>query len=203
MYIGIPSLLVSQGTGVQPVETLNDSYSETNANSSVILMGQSGGLTAWYAGGQAFSSIGGKLSQVKFYLHKTGTPTGNLFAKLYAMSGTFGSTGIPTGPMLAKSNAINVATLTGSAQLIAFTFSGAQQYLMTNGTHYVIICDASDDASNTVTSSGNTSVIWRNGPSSTHPGDEAWTSNGWPSGSPTWNTDGVGWDVIFYVYSLI
>ena len=202
MFIGVPSVMVSLTGPHVFVETLNDSYSETNANQQITLEGQAGGGN-WYAGGQTFTSLGGNISKAKFYLQKTGSPTGNLFAKLYAMAGTFGTTGVPTGAYLAKSDPFNSATLTGSGQLITFTFSGAQQYLMTNGTHYCIVCDAADDASNTVTTGSNLTVIWRSGPSATHPGNEFYTNSGWPSGTPGWNADPVGYDVIFYVYSLI
>jgi hypothetical protein len=74
---------------------------------------------------------------------------------------------------------------------------------MTNGTHYCIVCDGADDASNTVTNGSNITVIWRKGSNATHPGNEFYTNSGWPSGTPGWNADPVGYNVIFYVYSLI
>ena len=76
------------------------------------------------------------VTRAHFMLKKTGTPTGNAVAKLYAITGTFGSAGIPTGAALATSNSIDVATLTTAYQEIEFGFD--TQYKCTAGTNYVI-----------------------------------------------------------------
>ena len=98
-----------------------DSYSETN---------QDGNMKIYY--GYAYEAFGQaitldkayKITSVKFYLKKVGSPTGNLYAKLYASTGTVGTDAKPTGAVLATSGAYNVASLTTSYQLIEFTFSG-------------------------------------------------------------------------------
>ena len=123
---------------------LNDSYSETNQNATAIICSDcqpningtvyNPGITI----GQSFTSIGGILDSAKFYLSKTTSPTGNFNARLYAHSGVFGSTSISTGGVLATSDNVDVTTLGTSLGLITFSFTGANQYQMVNGTNYVI-----------------------------------------------------------------
>jgi hypothetical protein len=66
--------------------TLIDSYSETNQNSTVTI---SAGLATKMVG-QSFTSNGWVLSSCKFYLRKNNSPTGSVYAKLYSHTGTFG-----------------------------------------------------------------------------------------------------------------
>jgi hypothetical protein len=49
--------------------------------------------------------IGSKLKEAYFYIGRVGAPTGNLTAKLYAHSGTFGTTSLP-GTLLATSDLV-------------------------------------------------------------------------------------------------
>lgn len=77
-----------------------------------------------------------KITSCKFKVQKSGAPTGSVYAKLYAITGTPGSTGKPTGSALATSDAVDVSTLTGAFQI--FTFSGAEQYTMSAATYYEI-----------------------------------------------------------------
>ncbi len=79
------------------------------------------------------------ITQVKFYLRKIGSPTGNAHAVLYAITGTPGTDGTPTGSALATSEDFDVSTLTLSFQLITFTFNATEQYEMETDTHYCII----------------------------------------------------------------
>ena len=79
-----------------------------------------------------------KLTRARFRLKRTGSPTGNITVKLYAHIGTYGTTSTPTGAALATSDAIPATRLRTAYDEIEFTFSGAQQYTMTNGTYYVI-----------------------------------------------------------------
>ena len=76
------------------------------------------------------------LSRVHVNLKKVGTPTGNLVAKLYAHSGTYGTSSVATGAALATSVNIDVSKLTTSYQEVEIGFD--TQYYMTNGTNYVI-----------------------------------------------------------------
>jgi hypothetical protein len=84
---------------------------------------------------QEFHGNGKSLTSAKFYVAKLGSPTGNIVAKLWAQTGTFGS-GTGTGSPLATSDTINIANLTTSQVLTEFTFS--TPYTLQNGTIYVI-----------------------------------------------------------------
>jgi peptidoglycan/xylan/chitin deacetylase (PgdA/CDA1 family)/PKD repeat protein len=114
--------------------------------------------------GQAFTA-GSSVTSVKFYLLKIGSPTGSAYAKIYAMSGTFGTNAKPTGAALATSNPVNVSTLQGSWNLVEFTF--ATPFNTTNGTHYIISIEYTGGSSTNVIlvglgqpSSDNVSYNW-------------------------------------------
>jgi hypothetical protein len=161
--------------------TLIDSYSETNQNSTVTI---SAGLATKMVG-QSFTSNGWVLSSCKFYLRKNNSPTGSVYAKLYSHTGTFGSTGVPS-TLLATSDAIDISTLSTSFALVTFTFTGAEKYAMVNGTNYFIVFDASaaGDGSNHVSVGVDTT-------SSTHAGNRANYTTSWASTSA---------DACFYIY---
>ena len=163
---------------------LVDSFSETNADA---YNGMYGG---WYIKrAQSFTAKAGNLSSCKFYLKKAGSPTGNAVAILYAHSGTYGASSVPTGAALATSNNFGVSTLTTSNQLIEFTFTGAQQYAMINGTYYCITCEYSGgDSSNLIYVASDVS-------SPTHGGNAAEYLSSWAALS--------GHDNCFYVYATI
>jgi len=113
------------------------------ANATVIGQAQSfaNGVNAQY------------LTRVRVKLKKVGAPTGNLVAKLYAHSGTFGTSSIPTGAALATSVNFDVSKLT-TAYLeyeIAFT----TQFEMLASTNYVISFEhAAIDGTNYVSVQG-------------------------------------------------
>ena len=107
-----------------------DSYSEANGDGGVDLDKDID------ACGQSFTGNGGPVDSCEFYLKKSGTPAGNMEARVYAHTGTFGSTGKPTGAALATSGTISANSLTTSYVLTEFTFGSP--YTTTNGTKYVI-----------------------------------------------------------------
>lgn len=79
-----------------------------------------------------------------------GSPTGNMYVKLYAHTGTFGSSSKPTGGALATSGAVDASTLTSSYALKEFDFSGEQLVKLDAG-YYVLVLDyAGGDGSNYV-----------------------------------------------------
>jgi len=87
-------------------------------------------------------SAAATLTSVKFYLAKSGSPTGSAYAKLYSIgTGTYGTDAKPTsGTAIATSDALDVSTLvdwTGK-QLYEVTFSGANQYSLQANTAYGI-----------------------------------------------------------------
>lgn len=122
--------------------------------------------------GQSFAN-GAKekyLSRVHVRLKKTGAPTGNLTAVLYAHSGTFGTSSIATGAALATSVNIDVSKLTTSYQEIEIGFD--TQYEMAASTNYVISFEySSGDGSNYVQIEG--------AASGTHAGNRASYIGSW------------------------
>lgn len=90
--------------------------------------------------GQAQSFVNGSngvyLTRAFTRLRKVGSPTGNIVAKLYTHSGTYGTSSVPTGGALSTSNNIDVSKLTTIYQEVEFGFY--TQYLMTASTNYVV-----------------------------------------------------------------
>lgn len=107
-----------------------------------------------------------------FYISKTGSPTGNITAKLYAHSGNYGTTSVPTGSALATSiTALDISTLSTSVIYNEFIFT---PYLLTKDSYYCIGLQYSGDNVNTLN-------IW----SKFNP------ANGGHSGNASSNTSGV------------
>lgn len=115
---------------------------------------------------QAFANGGMNqfLTRCHFRLKKVGSPIGNLVAKLYAITGAFGSAAIPTGAALATSDNLNVATLTTSYLEKELTFG--VPYEMVANTDYAITVEyTGGDGSNYVQVEGASS--------GTHAGNKA------------------------------
>lgn len=149
--------------------TIRDQYPSTNQDSTV-------GLSAYHcpSRGQAFEiDANALLTACEFYLRKDGSPTGNIFAELYAGTGTLGTNCVGTGSALATSANVDVSTLTTSAAMIEFEFDGS--YEMVAGTDYVIMLTYSGgDVSNFVR-------MYRDASSPTHEGNYVWYWDGWYS----------------------
>ena len=163
---------------------LIDSYSETNAAGAFTLP------TDISIVGQSFNSAGGgTLNSAKFYMAKTGTPPGNIVAKVYAHTGTYGSTGKPTGSALATSDNVAAASLTADPTwgLVTFTFSGGNKITLTASTKYCVIIEY------TAGSGGNIVGLGFDNTSPSHGGNLVyWTG-------AAWDYD-VAYDNPFYVY---
>lgn len=142
--------------------------------------------------GQAQSFANGvnikKITKVRFFLKKTGAPTGNLTVTLHTHSGTFGSSSVPTGAALATSETFDVTRLfTSGYQEVEIRFLGAQQVSMSASTNYVIAVNYSGgDGSNYVQVRGLAS-------SGTHAGNRSQNTGTWAATA----TD----DLAFKVYS--
>ena len=168
--------------------TIIDSYSETN-QSAIPRYTYLGGTQQYW--GQSFTNAhSALLTNCKFYLYKTGSPTGNIYAKIYTHSGTYGTDGKPTGSVLATSDAFDVSTLPASFQLIDFTFSGANQITLTPSTYYVLVLDCSVGGVDGYAHIGVDS-------SPSHSGNYSYSADGteWTAGDTT--------DTCFYVYGSI
>jgi hypothetical protein len=98
--------------------------------------------------GQSFTGNGAQLKYAVFKVFKGGAPTGTVYAKLYAHSGTYGTSSIPTGAVLATSVGLDISTLSISGA-VDYCFVFASPYTLVNGTHYCIVIEFSGgDASN-------------------------------------------------------
>lgn len=152
-------------------------YSDTGAVSGGTVPGR----------GQSFTGNGQQIGSSQFYVVQYGSPTGIINSKIYAHTGTFGVNGKPTGSALATSDDVDVSTLpTAGIDLQTFTFSGANQITLTNGTKYVVTIEYSGgDGLNFITVGLDTAYLLA-------PGNMAYDVGGWDG------TNGV--DVIFYVY---
>ncbi len=170
-------------SGVAAGEYLEDSYSESNSDAFTIMNGGTEAL------GQSFLSTGGTLASAKFYLKKTGSPTGNITSKIYAISNAYGGgNDASTGAALATSDAIDITTLSTTEALITFTFSGANQYAMSAGTAYIIDVEYTGTV-------GNQLEVGTDNSSPTHTGNAcSFTSQGACTSASS------GSDISFYLY---
>lgn len=165
-----------------------DSYSEANQNSDAwVLSGFAG--TGGSAYGQTFktpdTSTTQKLNSAKFYL-KTAGSTYNLTARVYAVTGTYGTTAVATGAALAESDA--VTTGVGAAYaLITFTFSGANKISLTTNTAYCLILINNNSDANILMGKDTTAP--------THAGNMVY----W-SGAFAWTASPAEDAAAFYVY---
>jgi len=172
---------------------LIDSYSEANWSDNIYIMNLHPSDSIYNsAGGQSFQNLADayKLTSCKFYMRKYASPTGTMYAELFAHSGTFGSSSKPTGNALAISTGIDVSTLTTSLALVEFTFPAGQQYEMQPGTYYCI--DVGFVASGTIDTT-NYLAIGMDYTSPTHAGNANRYANG------AW-TSTTAYDICFYVY---
>lgn len=125
------------------VSFTNDCYEASTATldaSYTISDGMEHWVNGYYAtlAGQSFTSTGGTLHSVKFYLNKAGSPNGTLVAKLYDETGAYGTSSVPSGVALATSLPVSTSAITTYKQLITFTFTGDDKVTLDNGNHYVV-----------------------------------------------------------------
>ena len=159
---------------------LIDSYSEANVDDT---------LNGKKYIGQTFTSPGGYLlDSAKFYLKRGTALTGNIYALLYALTGTPGTDAVPTGSILATSDAVAASSVGAAYALIEFTFSGAERVELA----------AQDYGICYYLESGNTSdsLLGFDASSATHGGNVFWSV----TDGTTWDKLGAGFDAAFYVY---
>lgn len=181
---------IAGGQDFDPALATNsiDSYSETYQDSSYVLDTVDDNIGV----GQSFTMLDAEndyvLNNCKFFLSKTGSPPGSVYAKVYAHQGTFGSTSVPTGPALATSDAVACAGIGGSFALVTFTFSNLI-HLKPN-THYVVTVEYNGgDSSNHLT-------VGIQATSPTHPGNFCLEHTaGWAYSASR--------DTCFYVYGTL
>ena len=110
---------------------LIDSYSESNVDSGKGLY--IGGINTEYASQSFNSGDGGTLDYIVFNLYNDGSPPGNMYAEIYAHTGTYGTDSTPTGSPLATSDVVATSSLSSyPGTLITFTFSGIEKINLSN-----------------------------------------------------------------------
>ena len=175
---------VHTDSGFASAPVLLDSYSESNNDSSSGMFA-SGSV---YGNAQSFHGVAGTLDSCKFCLAQNAA-TGNVLAKLYAHSGSFGSTGVPTGTALAVSDVVDASSLSSNLStgaLATFTFSGANRVTLAAGTDYIISVEYSGT---------NAVYAFLDGTSPTHGGNLARLDN-----ASVWSAFSA-LDLSFYIYT--
>lgn len=110
---------------VASVDTFKDSYFDVNGSQ----------------GAQDFlCSDNYTLDSVKIYVSKQAAVSGNLYAKIYAHTGTFGTDGKPTGSALATSDAVAFSSvaLYGTRE-VTLNFSSSNRILLEADTYYCVV----------------------------------------------------------------
>jgi len=95
---------------------------------------------------------------------------GNVVAKLYAHSGTFGTSSVPTGGAVATSDNVSISSLTSSYQTVEFKFS--TPFELVASTNYALSVEYTGDASNYLHVRGLAS-------SGTHAGNRSQNTGAW------------------------
>lgn len=137
--------------------------------------------------GQAQSFLNGSnavlVTRVFAGLKIVGAPTGNLVAKIYTHSGTYGTSSVPTSTALATSVNIDVSKLTTAYQTVEIGFN--TQTLLTATTNYCVSFEyAGGDASNYVHVKGLAAT-------GTHGGNRSQNTGTWAATA----TDDLNFDV--------
>lgn len=161
-----------------------DSYDVSNYDTGSVING--GGVFPSSVA-QSFEATGGFIDSAKFYISRFGTLSGNVYAKLYTHTGTFGSTSKP-GTLLATSDPIVASSISTSLSLVTFTFSGAQRISLgdVGGQYFCIAIEHTDSVGD------NYVVVGTDQSSSTHAGNAAIKLGG-----GSWATP--GYDAVFSV----
>ena len=172
--------------------TIIDSYVEANRDNHISIKALHPSAGAFVSAlGQSFTGDGNKLGYVQFHIKKTvGSPVGELTARLYTLTGIFGTSSVPVGAALASSSPMAIEDIgAGDFELVTFTFDGS--FTVANGSQRCIICEVS---SVTLFDTSNYIQIGVDASSPTHGGNSIYYWNG------GW-VDEDNWDVIFYVYA--
>jgi len=176
--LGIVSILLWQNVAWATIVVV-DSYSETNANKYYSV------YSAQSIFGQCFQAPNNyTATSAKFYLAKSGLPTGTASVYTSIAQGTCGTDGRPGGSSFIETASIDVSTLGTSFALQEFTFNDIFNFV--SGTYYsVFILYNGGDASNYV-------KIGYDDTTPTHAGNLFYYTTGWGVSAVQ--------DLSFYVY---
>lgn len=187
-----------------PSEILLDSCTETDTVSEYSVGNDADTTTC--VGQIVIPTVSANITKLKFNLYKTdsgGAPTGNIYARVYIADPynytpplwAPSSDGDAPPHFIATSDPISITTLsTVTPALITFTFSGAEQILLTGGQKYGISVEYDATSSNLLVPYHDADV---------HPGNMA---VGWPD-NMNWNAWPEDWgntvaDLPFYLYGI-
>lgn len=95
--------------------------------------------SAYYAGGQIVQGDGRAIRNLVINLNKVLSPTGNLYAKIYASTGTPGTNAIGFGSPLATSDAVLAQSLPNGNANATFTFTENNRIILEDGVWYAIL----------------------------------------------------------------
>ncbi len=182
---GLKTRGTPDGTTTAEVDLI-DSYSELNQDNFFLMDSVNG-----QGFGQSFTSnANGLLDTCKFFLNKSGLPTGNMVSKLYNISGVSGTNAVPSGSAIATSDNVDVASLTGLFQLVTFNFSGINRVNLSKDNSYIIAIEYSGGNNSNYVGVGSDDT------NLTASGNAAYLH------SPVWTADEFT-DIIFYVYAVV
>lgn len=162
---------------------LIDSYNDVPYLGDAIV----GGSYKYWIGQSFEVSLTKSLYSAKHYIKKWGSPTGNVYAKVYAHTGTYGTSSVITGTALATSNPVDISTLSSSYEWVEFLFTGENQIELSASTYYVVTVEFSGG------SSGNALIKELDASSPTHGGNVSYEDSG---GVVTTRF----WDLSFEIY---
>lgn len=154
-------------------DVLDQSY--TNKDNSWAL--RYGATTNVRLGVEFVPTITAKRSKVIFWLGKEGSPSNDVWAEIYADSGS-----LPTGSALATSDTVACSSVSnGTGAEITFTFSGANKIQLNSGITYHLVITGDYAASETVYITFYNDVSGSYTPS----GTEDWDGTDWGDAEPT------------------
>ena len=156
---------------------LIDSYNDVPYLGDVIV----GGFYNYWIGQSFEVSQTKTLYSAKHYIKKWGSPTGNVYAKIYAHAGTYGTSSVPTGTALATSNPIDISSLSSDYQWVEFLFTGENQIELSASTYYVVTVEFSGG------SSGNALIKELDASSPTHGGNVSYEDSSGVTTTPFWD----------------
>lgn len=107
--------------------------------------------------GQTFKPTSdGQLLKMRFWLKRTGSPTGNAVAALYGHQGAYGTGGMGVDPILAVSDPVDISGVSTSVyEMVEFTFPSSQRVLLEEDNPYIAsVIFLGGDASNYLVAGG-------------------------------------------------
>jgi len=190
--------LLRKGTitrrGGLPTPKLLDSYDVTPPNTESKLLYLFPNLGSFASRGQAITTGASakKLTSIKFWLKKIGSPVATLIAQVYASTGTVGTNAKPTGNALAESGSIDASSCLTGGGFIEFIFTGGQRLPLPALTDICIVVlyksITTIDIDNHIRVGSNSGAPATHGGNACYYGDSGWAAS--------------SYDTLFYLYGV-